>query len=193
MFAPGYILGKFGSALTSLICWVCRSRCARDEQHPLVGIQLPSHQTVGGVGPQVVMAGQEIPCLLAGFLEMLQRSLRRAVAVRRHQRFRRLCLPAAVRNGIHHQLIDRSYVLPPPDEAARSSPFLSPCRATDLRRPQYVPRPGATDQRSGPGLKFHCASESPAVESSAPCSVLSRYFNAFRGRRRSTSAPAADL
>src|SRR5208282_436549 len=36
----------------------------------------------------------------------------------------------------------------------------------------------ATDQRSGPGLKFHCASDNPAVASSTPCLVLSRYFMA---------------
>src|ERR1700692_1802751 len=36
----------------------------------------------------------------------------------------------------------------------------------------------ATDQRSGAGLKFHCASDRPAVASSTPCFVLSRYFMA---------------
>src|SRR5579863_1895507 len=36
----------------------------------------------------------------------------------------------------------------------------------------------ATDQRSGEGLKFHCASESPAVAFTTPCLVVSRYLSA---------------
>src|SRR4029077_4374063 len=34
----------------------------------------------------------------------------------------------------------------------------------------------AVDQRSGPALKFHWASESPLVASRTPCFVFSRYW-----------------
>jgi hypothetical protein len=37
----------------------------------------------------------------------------------------------------------------------------------------------AIDQRSGPGLKFHCASDNPLVASSTFLFVVSRYFIAL--------------
>src|SRR6184192_2731830 len=174
---PFYFFGKFGSAFTSLICLVWRSLCAamsRTNSYPSslpIGLSVTwSRKPVALLRKSSVVARLSAKCLTepsgdpkrfvgtngSGACTLFVRSGTIASTPSSGFFTSRPGSPAGA-------IMTFSFTIPRIKSSAAAM-----CSITC-----------ATDQRSGAGLKFHCASERPFVDSRTFFFVVSRYYSAL--------------